>query len=46
LARVVTSIRVEEELWKEFKIKAIREGKGVSHLLEELLRKELRKGGN
>jgi Ribbon-helix-helix protein, copG family len=36
-----TTILVDKELWKRFKIKAIEEGKSASALLEELIRKAL-----
>ena len=36
-----TTILVDKELWKRFKIKAIEEGKSASSLLEELIRKNL-----
>jgi predicted DNA-binding ribbon-helix-helix protein len=39
--QIVTSIRVEEELWKEAKIYAIRKGMTVTELLEKLLTEEL-----
>ena len=38
MGRVKTSIYVDEELWKEFKELAIREGSEVSKLLEEAMR--------
>jgi predicted DNA-binding ribbon-helix-helix protein len=42
--QTVTSIRVDEELWKEAKIYAIRNGITLADLLEKLLKEELRKG--
>lgn len=45
MARVVTSIRVDDELWKEAKIYAIRKGVSLTELIEGLLRKELKKAG-
>jgi hypothetical protein len=36
-----TTILVDKELWKRFKIKAIQEGKSASSLLEELIKKAL-----
>jgi len=36
-----TTILVDNELWKKFKIKSIEEGKSASKLLEELLRKKV-----
>ena len=42
--QTVTSIRVDEELWKEAKIYAIKKGTTLAGLLEKLLKEELRKG--
>lgn len=39
----VTSIRVDEELWKEAKIYAIKKGITLAELLEQLIRQELEK---
>ena len=39
----VTSIRIDEELWKEAKICAVREGITLKELLERLLKEELKK---
>ena len=36
-----TSIRIDPELWKEFKMEALREDTQVSDLMEKLIRKEL-----
>ena len=33
-----TTILVDKELWKRFKIKAIEQGKSASSLLEELIK--------
>lgn len=41
--QVVTSIRVDEELWKEAKIYAIRKGLTLAELLDQLIRNELDK---
>jgi len=41
--QVVTSIRVDEELWKEAKIYAIKKGLTLAELLDQLIRKELEK---
>ncbi len=38
-----TTILVEKELWKRFKILAIEEGKSASALLEDLIRAALEK---
>jgi len=47
--QTVTSIRIDEELWKEAKIHVIRKGTTLTDLLEKLLKEELqrsKKGGN
>jgi len=41
--QIVTSIRVDEELWKEAKIYAIKRGITLAEFLNELIRKELEK---
>lgn len=38
---VVTSIKVDDELWKEARIEAIRRGISVAELLNAALRREL-----
>ena len=38
----VTSIRVEEDLWKEAKIRAVREGITLSDFLDRVLREKLK----
>jgi hypothetical protein len=40
-----TTIIIERELWIEFKITAIRQGKTASKLLRELITEEIKKGG-
>jgi predicted DNA-binding ribbon-helix-helix protein len=42
MSKKKTSIMVEEALWDEIKIKAIREKKEIGQLLEEILKKELK----
>lgn len=37
----VTSIKVDEDLWDEFKIEAIRRKTSVAELLDSLVRREL-----
>jgi hypothetical protein len=37
-----TTILVDKELWKRFKIRAIEEGKSASGLLEDLIKEALR----
>jgi hypothetical protein len=39
----VTSIKVDDELWNEFKIEALRRRKPLADLLDEVIRKELGK---
>jgi len=41
MAKVVTSIRVDDELWKKAKIHAIENNETVTDMLERLLKKEL-----
>lgn len=40
--RVVTSIKIDPEIWKEAKIEAIHRDLDLSELVENALRKELR----
>lgn len=39
----VTSIKVDEELWSEFKIEAIKRKRSVADLLDDVIRKEVQK---
>ena len=41
MAKVVTSIRVDDQLWKKAKIHAIENGETITDMLERLLKKEL-----
>lgn len=41
--QIVTSIRVDKELWKKAKIHAIKRGITLAEFLNELIRKELEK---
>lgn len=41
--QIVTSIRVDEKLWKEAKIYAIKKGITLAELLNDLIRRELEK---
>jgi len=43
MARVVTSLRIDDELWKEAKIYSIKKGITLAELLEMLLKQELEK---
>ena len=36
-----TTILVDRELWKRFRMKSIEEGKSASRLLEEIIKKKL-----
>lgn len=40
---IVTSIRVDEDLWKEVKIHTVREGITLSEFLNHVLREKLKK---
>ena len=42
MARKTTSIKVDEELWKKFKIKAIKKNKDISTYLEQLIKEALK----
>lgn len=41
LAKMVTSIKVDDELWREAKIYCIQKGITLGELLEQLLREKL-----
>ena len=41
MAKVVTSIRVDDELWKRAKIHAIENDETMTDMIERLLKKEL-----
>ena len=41
---IVTSIRIDEDIWKKAKIIAIEEGITLKELLERLLKEELKRG--
>ncbi len=43
IKRVVTSIKVDPEIWKDAKIEAITRDMDLSELVENALKKELRK---
>jgi len=43
MERKTTSIKIEPNLWKEFKKHAIDQDKDLSDILEEIIRKELKK---
>ena len=44
MAKTVTSIRIDEELWKEAKHYAINEGITLTELVEQALRNEMKQG--
>lgn len=41
MVRKTTSLKIDEDLWKEVKIHCIKEGKEISEFLEELIKKTL-----
>lgn len=43
MAKMVTSIKVDDELWREAKIYCIQKGITLGELLEQLLREKLTK---
>jgi len=43
MVRKTTSLKVDEELWKKFKIKCIMDGRDISDEIEELIKKEVKK---
>jgi len=43
MARKTTSIKIDDELWHEFKMRALEKRMEISELLEQLIRKELKK---
>jgi predicted DNA-binding ribbon-helix-helix protein len=44
MSKVVTSIRVDKELWRKIKHYALDKGITLTELLERLLKEELEKG--
>lgn len=43
MVRKTTSLKVDEELWKKVKIECIKRDIDISELIENLLKKELKK---
>ena len=43
MVRKTTSLKIDEELWKEVKIHCIKTGREISEFLEEILKKEVKK---
>lgn len=41
LAKVITSVRVDDELWKKAKIHAIEKNETMTDMLDRLLKQEL-----
>jgi len=41
MSKITTSVRIDEELWRRLKIKAIEREMTTAELLEELIRKEV-----
>jgi hypothetical protein len=41
MAKVITSLRVDDELWKKAKIHAIEKNETLTDMLERLLKEEL-----
>lgn len=45
MARKTTSLKIDEQVWKDLKIHCIKADKEISEYLEELIRESLKKGG-
>ena len=45
MVRKTTSLKIDEELWKEVKIECIKKDIEISEYLESLIKKDLNKGG-
>ncbi len=43
MARKTTSLKIDEELWKKFKIKCIMDDQDISDAVEELIKKEAKR---
>lgn len=43
MARKTTSIKIDDDLWHQFKMRALEKRMDISELLEQLIKKELRK---
>jgi predicted transcriptional regulator len=41
MTKVITSVRVDDELWKKAKIHAIEKNETLTYMLERLLKEEL-----
>ena len=42
MVKKTTSLKVDEDFWKEVKIHCIKAGKDISEYIEELIKKDLR----
>lgn len=42
MVKKTTSIKIDEDLWKEFRILSLKRGIDVSKVLEKLIKKELK----
>jgi hypothetical protein len=43
MVRKTTSLKVEEEVWKKFKVKCILDGRDISDEIEDLIKGALKK---
>jgi len=43
MARKTTSLKIDEEIWKEVKIHCIKEDKEISDYIEKLIKEDLKK---
>ena len=46
MGRKTTSLKVDEELWKQVKIHSILENMDISDYIEKLIKKDMKKNGN
>jgi hypothetical protein len=45
MVRKTTSLKIDEELWKEVKIHCIRNSRDIAEYLEALIKKDLKRTG-
>jgi hypothetical protein len=45
MVRKTTSLKIDEEVWKKVKIHCIQSDKDISDYIEELIKRDLEKGG-
>ena len=43
MVRKTTSLKIDGDLWKKFKIKCIMDGRDISDEIEDLIKEDLRK---